>query len=536
MVFKKTIYFMILLLLILSSLGVVISSYDNTKVDKEFLYNDKELDTYQKSDDLVFIHHSCGRNWLDDGLHSALLSNAYIDERNDIYYGSELTPDTDRPDSLSPTPGDKTDMNHWIFWFNDYLDGVKTHENTDGFNRIIMFKSCYPNSNIVSNGTEPGYPFSSTKTLTNYKAVYRHPNGSRNSYTHANGYEYQPLEDIFADNQDTLFIPVTAPPRHYAPSDATNNAEAKRSRVFNNWLKEDWLSNYESDNPDADNVAVFDWFDLLSYSNSHPNHPNRLKAEYGGDSGNSHPNQAANEASTQRFATGPNNFIDTAWNEFNLTCDVVIESTLPTDNADNFITNSGKFVFEFSEEMAGEATPETNLPILSWQWSNNRRWLNGSYDELNLSKTYYVNLEHRDFQSNEGIALSGDMNKTFKTISKNSTGIIEGRIVEVNGEPISEAEVSLIGTDIKTKTNEEGYYLIEDVPTGDQTIKISHPDCKSKKILVNLDEGETKNTGVEQLSLLDEEDDDNDSLIVIAVILLVIIVSITLILIYNKKR
>jgi hypothetical protein len=215
------------------------------------------------TDDLVFIHHSCGQNWLDDGLHDALLAKDYIDERNDIYYGTDISPDSGRPDSLSPTPGDKTDMNHWILWFNDYFDGIKTHGAEDGYNRIIMFKSCYPNSNISSDGTEPGDPFSSEKTLANYKAVYRHHDGSGNTYTR-DGYVYQPLEDIFAAHPEILFIPVTAPPRNYAPSDATNDDEARRARTFNNWLKYDWLASYNRAHPDLHNVPVFDSFSVLT--------------------------------------------------------------------------------------------------------------------------------------------------------------------------------------------------------------------------------------------------------------------------------
>ena len=268
------------------------------------------------NDDFIFIHHSCGRNWLNNGLENALLDKDYIDERNDIYYNTVVSADNGRPDSLGPEPGDKTNMNHWILWFNDYLNSVIYYGCDSGINKIIMFKSCYPASNIGSDGSEPGDPFSSSKTLSNYKAVYRHPDGPGNVYTR-NGYNYKPLEDVFADNPDILFIPVCAPPRHYAPSDATNDAEAHRARLFNNWLKNDWLSDYNSDNPGVNNVAVFDWFDILSYSDNNEYHPNRLKSEYGGESGNSHPNSLANSDSTNVFASHSNNFIDNSWNLFN---------------------------------------------------------------------------------------------------------------------------------------------------------------------------------------------------------------------------
>jgi len=266
-------------------------------------------------DDLVFIHHSCGSNWLSNSLHDALLAKNYIDERNDITYGTDVLPNSNRPDSLAPVPGDSTGMNHWILWFNDYLDEVISYDSDDGINKIIMFKSCYPASNIGSDGTEPGDPFSSSKTLVNYKAVYRHPNGPGNTYAH-NSYSYKPLEDIFADNPDVLFITVTSPPRHYAPTDATNDNEAHRARQFNNWLKNDWLDDYNNAHPELNNVAVFDWFDLLAYLDSHSSYPNRLKAEYGGQSGNSHPNDTANSYSIQVFATNSDNFIDTKWNAF----------------------------------------------------------------------------------------------------------------------------------------------------------------------------------------------------------------------------
>jgi uncharacterized repeat protein (TIGR01451 family) len=271
------------------------------------------------TDDLVFIHHSCGKGWLDNSLHNALLAKDYIDERNDIYYDTDVEPDPGRPDSLTygsiVVPGDQTGMRHWIRWFNDYLGGVRSHDAATGYNRIIMFKSCYPISNISSDGTEPGDPFVSPQTLANYRAVYRHPDGPGNTYSD-DGYTYKPLEDVFAENPDVLFIPVTAPPLHYAPTDATTDENAHRARVFNNWLKNDWLASYNAAHPGLNNVAVFDWFDVLTYPDDHASHPNRLRAEYGGESGNSHPNSTANSDSTQVFATNPDNFIDMAWKAF----------------------------------------------------------------------------------------------------------------------------------------------------------------------------------------------------------------------------
>ncbi len=261
----------------------------------------------QTVDDALFIHHSCGQNWLSDGLEAALQGKAYVDEVNDITYGTDLTPDAGRPDSLADTPGDHTDMCHWIFWFNDYVQRVKTHGCASGANRIILFKSCYPASNVSGAGTEPGDPFSAEQTLANYRAVYRHPTGG--VYTNG-GQVYQALEEVFASNPDILFIPVTAPPRHYTGS---TDAEGQRVRQFNNWLKNEWSTNYAARHPGLNNVAVYDWFDLLAYADDHPTHPNRLRAEFGGATSDSHPNYTANATSTWFFAIAPSNFLDQAW-------------------------------------------------------------------------------------------------------------------------------------------------------------------------------------------------------------------------------
>lgn len=298
---------------------------------------------------LLFIHHSVGDRWLNHSLRQALLAKSYINAVNDSFYGTDLAPDAGRPDSLAPLPGDYTDMSAWIFWFNDYLNSLKSYQNPGGLaalispierkitprfpwlseylaplkgepnysgrNRIVMFKSCFPNSNLGPDESGPGDPFSTGRTIANNQAIFRPAGGPTPSYTR-DGYSYQALEVIFAQNPDTLFIVVTSPPLHFGPTDATSDEAGRRIRQFNQWLKTDWLAGYRAAHPDLNNVAVFDYFDMLAYPADHPEHPNRLKAEYGGNSGDSHPNAAANAKATERFATAPDNFLDQAWNAF----------------------------------------------------------------------------------------------------------------------------------------------------------------------------------------------------------------------------
>lgn len=266
----------------------------------------------ETTDDLIFIHHSCGANWLGNSLNDALVAKDYIDERNDMYYGSDIGPDAGRPDSLGSVPGDNTNMNHWVRWFNDYLGNLKTYGCATGENKIVMFKSCYPISDVSSDGSLPGDPFASTQSLANYKAVYHNAAGSGQTYSYS-GYDYLALEDVFAANPDTLFIPVTAPP---LTNTGTSDANAHRARLFNDWLKGDWLDSYNDAHPGLNNVAVFDWFGVLANPDNDPSHPNRLQEAFGGAGDDAHPNSAANAYSTQVFATDPQNFIDGAWTAF----------------------------------------------------------------------------------------------------------------------------------------------------------------------------------------------------------------------------
>jgi hypothetical protein len=262
-------------------------------------------------DHLLFIHHSCGQNWLDHSLRDALAAKAVIGDVHEITYGIDVAADAGRPDSLAETPGESTDMQHWVRWFNDYRAGMSAHGCAAGFNRVVMFKSCYPNSHVDEDGVEPGNPFDGTRSLANYRAVYRHPDGPGNAYDDG-GVAYFALEDIFAAHPDTLFIPVTAPPECYA--DATL-AAAARARAFNEWLTGTWLPGYEA-RTGLHNVAVYDWFDLLANADDSGSHANMLRTGYGGATGDSHPNDTANGDSTVAFATGAPNFFDAAWAAF----------------------------------------------------------------------------------------------------------------------------------------------------------------------------------------------------------------------------
>lgn len=265
-------------------------------------------------DGLLFVHHSCGMNWLNQGLLPALLAKPYVGAFSDVDYKVSVPNDPGRPASLGEPAGDRTDMHHWILWFNDYLGSLKTFRRSGagGANRILMFKSCYPMSNVTAEGTEPGDPFSPERTLANYRAVFRHPEGAGHTYSRE-GVEYRALDDVFAANPDALFVVVTPPP---LANERNDDASAHRARVFCEWLKGEWLEGYRAAHPGLENVVVFDWFDFLANSDTSREFPNRLREEYGGATSDSHPNEIANRRSTELFASGPDAVLDAAWAAF----------------------------------------------------------------------------------------------------------------------------------------------------------------------------------------------------------------------------
>jgi hypothetical protein len=233
---------------------------------------------------LVFIHHSCGENWLADdhgGLGLALGSNNYFVSDSNYGWG---------PNSI----GDRTDILDWPEWFNGpdsgmYLDALYslseqnswyTRQLADpgGENQIILFKSCFPNSDLEGS---PGDPPSDDDYLT--------VGSAKRVYTG--------LLSYFATRQDKLFVAITAPP-------LLDPAHSANARAFNNWLVHDWLRDYPHRN-----VAVFDFYNILTGPDNHHRFYNGTieHVTMGGDTlyyptnGDEHPNPTGNQKATSEF-------------------------------------------------------------------------------------------------------------------------------------------------------------------------------------------------------------------------------------------
>ena len=265
---------------------------------------------------LIFIHHSCGENWLADsngGLGLALRDNNYF--VSDTYYGWG-------PDDI----GDFTDIGQWYDWFvgpnrDTYLSALYSESGQQtsysrmtsdpgGENQIIMFKSCFPNSYLGGNPNDP--PTTGSNPLAGQDAwsVYM-------TVANAKGI-YNQLLDYFAARQDKLFVVITAPPLVEGDTDA---AHAANARAFNDWLVNDWLANYTHNN-----VAVFDFFNVLTSNGGNTNtndlgeetgnhhrwwnnsvqHIHTVEnnfAAYASASDDSHPTAAGNRKATEEYTS-----------------------------------------------------------------------------------------------------------------------------------------------------------------------------------------------------------------------------------------
>ena len=261
---------------------------------------------------LIFIHHSTGQAWLEDGngqLGLALSNtNYYVSDTNYSWGPAD-------EDKGGGTIGDHTDIPDWYSWFSGphratYLTALyaeaDTHSgysrpetNPGGENTIIMFKSCFPNSNLTGNPDDA--PAASADMNSPLDVAH-----AKRIYLDALNY--------FAAHQDKLFVVITAPPLATGATDATRAANA---RAFNNWLVNTWLSGYA-----YHNVAVFDFYDVLT-SNGGNSNTNDLNSSAGNHhryrggviehittqgtnfsaypTGDSHPSQAGNLKATGEF-------------------------------------------------------------------------------------------------------------------------------------------------------------------------------------------------------------------------------------------
>ena len=289
----------------------------NSLLQEEF--SDPDFTTPENIETHVFnfFHHSCGGNllsdslaaWLQDrgySLHSRIhtqyeYENNYTDYRHwykrfqrelgiksgDHYYRYE------GPDQNGdPVLGEQIDDDYRDFMLNYYEYNAELMD-------IIMFKPCYPGSQISNYDTQydglgtnngfgnvtGGTPYSdngnvnftylnsSTSVESDYSTTYW-----SNGYWSGAGSSlaqlkcaYRGMLNIFVRHPDILFIAMQAPPMVWLSDDAASNC-----REFARWLREDWLHQYDPHGTDSfedyplKNVVPFDFHNTIAWTSDDP--------------------------------------------------------------------------------------------------------------------------------------------------------------------------------------------------------------------------------------------------------------------------
>lgn len=200
---------------------------------------------------LIFIHHSTGEAWLADGhggLGLALRDNDYFVSDTNYGWG---------PGGI----GSSTDIGDWWSWFRGpssatYLTALYAESgqncsysrlDTDpgGPNEIVMFKSCFPNSQLSG-------PYSPIPDIADDPLAGETGQGSDFTVANAKGI-YRDLLAYFGAHPETLFVAVVAPP--------VTSPDTPGGRALADWMVDHWL---QDSGYTAGNVLVFDYYDVLS--------------------------------------------------------------------------------------------------------------------------------------------------------------------------------------------------------------------------------------------------------------------------------
>lgn len=255
----------------------------------------------EKPLNLLFIHHSCGGQWLAQpgeevspadcihvshpnggGLRALLQQQGYT--VHEASYGSEV--------------GQDTDLLDWPAKFRDKMSKLLSIEENDRTlpsgqtNPIVVFKSCFTNSAFEDDRT-PATAGRRVLTVARAKQALLE------------------VREALAQYPQVLFVYVTAPPlapkvrgervlrylwrRIHSGRDPLQvlEAQASRARSFNDWVKSPagWLNGYPHSN-----IAVFDYYDQLTDDGKSDLSSYPTQGGY-----DSHPSREGNQKASQAF-------------------------------------------------------------------------------------------------------------------------------------------------------------------------------------------------------------------------------------------
>lgn len=228
-----------------------------------------QLQAQQTFRNAMFLHHSTGSNILGPNSSSTSV-NLELAKYNEIKMFTGDQKVTMNHEWFAP--GD----NEWVTMRN-FFEG-KLSLKPDGYYnqyKIIIVKSCYPSSSIVSEGSASDMQTPTYKSIYNYK------------------WHWRTMIRIMEQHPDNFFVIWTNAPLE---ASSTNLTQATNSKTFCHWAKNVLAKGLDAEYGQfPKNVYVFDFFTKLTGDNG------IMKNEFRTSAGDSHPNAAATELIAPQF-------------------------------------------------------------------------------------------------------------------------------------------------------------------------------------------------------------------------------------------
>ncbi|NJK85725.1 MAG: T9SS type A sorting domain-containing protein [Bacteroidales bacterium] len=260
------------------------------------------------SQKVIFLHHSTGENLYNEGNVPERIEGYNLEHGTNYEITEFAYPNW-------PYPWDNYPYDYWNLWVSNACDTTKAnvqclYKLCSSYD-VIIFKHCYPGSAILEDEEIPNIA-SNVKTIANYKLQYR------------------ALRDLMDNFPNNKFIVWTLAPLHRL---STNPQKGERSRQFVEWVTNEWLS---EDGKQHTNIYLFDFWEYTAEHSTTPENGkvNCLKYIYERDhsSGDSHPNQFANETIGPLFADFIIQTIQSSGNIKISSIDITGDDNINTDN------------------------------------------------------------------------------------------------------------------------------------------------------------------------------------------------------------
>ncbi len=273
---KKSVFIVFLLLI---SVFIITSCEFLSALGKKILPDTDMGDDVK----IIFLHHSTGAGVYNAGV-AAWFDNYNITNSKNYQITERAYPKN------SPYGWHNYPYDYWNIWVNhagpyQYQQEDTLEILTQNYD-VIIWKHCYPVSEIINSGT-PDVE-SSTKTIENYKL------------------QYNALKAKMKTFPETRFIVWTGAV-HVQGNTHIDEAKAQRMNTFVNWVKNEW-------DEDGDNIFIWDFYELETDGESL-----YLKNEYAQSNTNSHPNNAFNNRVAPLFSQRVVNVIQGKGNTTSLT-------------------------------------------------------------------------------------------------------------------------------------------------------------------------------------------------------------------------